>query len=82
MAATQVADEDVEADRRRFEADEERHEVVGLREQHEGRGDDHEDVVIVRNGSGPFFKEADCEEARQQGAEQERHADALGGVSG
>ena len=64
LAATQVADEDVEADGRRFEADEQRHKVVGLREQHEGRGDDQEDMVIVRDGGGTFFEEADSEEAR------------------
>ena len=70
-AAAQVAHEDVEADGGRLEGQEERHEVVGLRQQHERGGHDQQHVMVVGHGGVAFAQEAFGEEARQQGGEQE-----------
>ena len=77
-AAAQVAHEDVEADGGRLEGQEERHEVVGLRQQHERGGHDQQHVMVVGHGGVAFAQEAFGEEARQQGGEQEDQAHAVG----
>jgi len=76
LAAAQVADEHVEADGGRLQREEERDEVVRLREQHERGGHDQQDVMVVGHRGVAVAQEAFGQETGQQCREQEDHAHA------